>query len=30
VEVFLDYTDAGAGFLYGYLGSNAKPPFELR
>jgi pyrimidine nucleoside transport protein len=26
----LDYTDAGAGFLYGYLGSKDKPPFDLK
>lgn len=30
VEVFLDYTDAGSGFLYGYLGSKEKPPFDLK
>ena len=30
VEVFLEYTDAGSGFLYGYLGSKEKPPFDLR
>lgn len=26
----MEYTDAGSGFLYGYLGSKEKPPFDLR
>ena len=28
--MFLDFTQDGAGFLYGYLASKDKPPFDLR
>jgi nucleoside permease NupC len=28
VETFLAYTDAGSGFVFGYLASNEKPPFN--
>ena len=26
----MEYTDAGSGFLYGYLGSKDKVPYDLR
>jgi hypothetical protein len=29
VETFLGYTDAGSAFIYGYLGSKEKLPFDL-
>lgn len=30
VETFLDYTEAGSGFVFGYLGSSSKPAFNPR